>query len=143
MPQLRLEWDERKNTTNVWPDFRALLTAQIGDSLGHYRALEGDFATMKQLPCNLDRGYAVLGVMLGKGLLTAHQATVAFADWQEARHAEFADRNVWGLYNAVTEGLKKGPAAETLTRHAEAHDFFVGSFGRFGAPRPAIEASVS
>lgn len=113
----------RKNTTNVWPDFRALVSAQIGESLGHYRSLEADFGAMKEIPCTLERGYAFLGVMQGRDLLTPNQATVAFGDWRAPRHAEFGERNVWGLYNAITEGLKKGPAARTIERHASAHDY--------------------
>jgi len=50
---------------------------------------------------------------------------VAFADWRTPRHEEFSDRNVWGLYNAVTEGLKKGAPGRTIERHGAAHDFFV------------------
>lgn len=131
----------RKNTTNVWPDFRDLLRAQVDASLGHYRAIEGDFSRMKEIAVTVDRGYAMLGVMQGRGLLTPTQATVAFGDWREPRHAEFGERNVWGLYNAVTEGLKKGPAAESITRHAEAHDFFSASFDQMArAQRPALVA---
>jgi len=122
----------RKNTTNVWPDFRALVSAQIRDGLGHYRALEADFASMKEIPCTLERGYAFLGVMQGRDLLTPHQATVAFSDWREPRHAEFGERNVWGLYNALTEGLKKGPAARTIERHASVHEYLSENLVRLG-----------
>ena len=115
----------RKNTKNVWADFRRMVAAQLQGALGHYAQMEKDTALMKAMPCHLDRGFAVLGVALGKGLLTPTQATVAYGDWRKPRHEEFSDRNVWSLYNAVTEGLKKGAPARLLDRHAAANDFFM------------------
>jgi hypothetical protein len=114
----------RKNTTNVWRDFQALIRAQIADALSHYTDVTVACDAMKETPCETERGYAALGVMQGRGLLSAQQATVAFGDWRTPRHEAFANRDVWGLYNAVTEGLKKGPPAKLLDRHATAHDFF-------------------
>jgi hypothetical protein len=115
----------RKNTVNVWADFRALLGTQIAGALGHYEAVNRDADRMREIPCDLRRGYSLLGVALGEGVLTATQASVAFEDWTTPRHAEFSDRNVWSLYNAATEGLKKGAPATRLNRQARAHDFFI------------------
>jgi hypothetical protein len=128
----------RKNTVNVWPDFRNLLRAQISDALPQYRKLESDFGRMKEIPCSIDRGFSVLGMMVGHELLTAQQASVAFGDWREPRHGEFGERNVWGLYNAVTEGLKKGGAGSVLTRHSAAHDWILTE----AVPRLARKAQV-
>ncbi len=114
----------RKNTTNVWADFRQLVEAQVATALGHYDSIQVDIQKLKEIPCNVRRGYSFLGVMLGEGLLTPTQATVAFQDWTTPRHQAFSERNLWALYNAVTEGLKKGAPARTLDRHAKAHDFF-------------------
>ena len=115
----------RKNTVNVWPDFRRLVGEQVLTALDCYETLNKQTLAMKAKPCHKDRGYALLGVAMGKGLLTPHQASVAFGDWETPRYEAFADRNVWGLYNAVTEGLKKGAPATVLDRHAAAHDWFV------------------
>ena len=130
----------RKNTVNVYEDFRALLRTQIAGALPSYRSLESGFDAMRETSITLERGYAVLGVMVGRELLTPNQASVAFGDWRTPRHAEFGDRNVWGLYNAVTEGLKKGGAGRVLDRHASAHDFVIESLpllGRKASTRPA------
>lgn len=115
----------RKNTLNVWVDFRRLVAEQMRNALGHYEKMQRDTALMKATPCHEQRGYAILGVALGQGLLTPTQATVAYGDWRKPRHEEFSGRNVWSLYNAVTEGLKKGAPARIMDRHAAAHDFFM------------------
>jgi hypothetical protein len=116
----------RKNTKNVWADFRRMISAQLQNALGHYEKMEKDTKLMKAVPCHEQRGFALLGVALGEGLLTSTQATVAYGDWRKPRHEEFSERTMWSLYNCVTEGLKKGAPARLLDRHAAAHDWFLG-----------------
>lgn len=128
----------RKNTVNVWRDFVSMIDEQIHRSVDHYKTVTAECDAMKALPCSLDRGFAFLGVMQGRKLLSPTQATVAFGDWIEPRHEDFADRNAWSLYNCVTEGLKKGAAAQTMQRHAQAHNFFQGEvLARAVATRPS------
>lgn len=117
----------RKNTTNVWDDFKSLIRAQIATAGDAYTTMQVDMQALKAVPCNKRRGYAMLGVMLGEGVLKPQQATVAYEDWDAPRHDEFGDRNLWGLYNAVTEGLKRGSARDVIDRYTSAHDWFVGT----------------
>src|SRR5574341_1149362 len=91
----------RKNTVNVLADFERMLVQQVAASMLHYDAMQKDIASMKAKPCELARGFELLGRAYGEGLLTDRQARVAFEDWREPRHPEFADRNLWGLYNAT------------------------------------------
>lgn len=116
----------RKNTKNVERDFRGLVSRHVTEALPIYEATKKDNDAMKGLPCNERRGYALLGVAMGEGVLTPTQASIAFGDWKEPRHEDFADRNLWSLYNCVTEGLKKGAPAQRLDRQAKAHDWFMG-----------------
>lgn len=124
----------RKNTVNVWADFRALVASQVAKSLGHYEAVNAECDALRAIPCSERRGYSMLGIALGEGVVTPTQATVAFEDWKRPRHEDFADRNLYSLYNCVTEGLKKGAPARILDRHARAHAFFTEMQG---APRRA------
>jgi len=133
----------RKNTTNVWDDFKALVAAQVAGALGHHSNMQADVAKLKATACNMRRGYSFLGVMQGEGLLTPTQATVAFGDWTTPRHEEFADRNMWGLYNAITEGLKKGAPARTINRHAGAHSFMLSMCKDARPSRPSAPTEPS
>lgn len=123
----------RKNTTNVWDDFKDLIRTQVRCSLDAFNSMTVDIEALKAVPCNLRRGYAILGVLLGEGILKPQQATVAFGDWEKPRHEEFANRNLWGLYNAVTEGLKRGGAGSVIDRHVDAHHWFKAEMGRLAA----------
>lgn len=114
----------RKNTTNVWIDFQNLLTTQVTSAMDHYRLVEAENTKMKEIECVERRGYELLGIALGEGVLTPTQATVALGDWKEPRHEEFAARTLWSLYNCFTEGLKKGAPGHMLDRHVQAHAFF-------------------
>ena len=114
----------RKNTVNVWGDFRNLMFDQLDGAMGQYKALQADTAKMKMDPCSERDGHAILGIAQGEGILTPTQASVAHGDWSKPRHEEFSDRNAWSLYNAVTEGLKKGAPGHIMDRHGRAHDFF-------------------
>ncbi len=116
----------RKNTTNVWTDFRNLVTAQVGDSQAHYETMQWETHGMKSVSVSQERGHELLGRALGNRILTPTQATVAFGDWRAARHEEFAPRNLWSLYNCITEGLKKGRPSAIMDRYAAAHDFMNG-----------------
>jgi len=113
----------RKNTVNVWEDFRSLVNAQVMASQEHYETMQWETHAMKRVPVSEERGHELLGRALGAKVLTPTQATVAFQDWREARHEEFAPRNLWSLYNCITEGLKRGRPATIMDRYAGAHDF--------------------
>ena len=114
----------KKNKTNVWRDYTNLIGEAVLQSAGAFESMQRYTAQLKSEACNERRGFACLGVMLGEEAILPQQATVAFADWKDARHDEFGDRNFWGLYNAVTEGLKKGAPGRTIDRHVQAHGWF-------------------
>lgn len=115
----------RKNTVNVWIDFQAMIAAQLDQALSHYKRIEDQETMLKGKPCNNRRGYAMLGVALGEGLLSSTQASVAYGDWRKPRYPDFEGRNLWSLYNCMTEGLKKGTPGRLLDRHTKAHDFVI------------------
>lgn len=115
----------RRNTTNVWRDFRSLVTDQVKGALKHYGNMKADIEAMKMQGCSEKHGFAWLGIAMGRELLTPTQATIAFEDWKTPRYPDFSERNIWSLYNCITEGLKKGPAGLTIDRHAEAHGFMM------------------
>jgi hypothetical protein len=114
----------RKNTVNVWSDFQSLVCHQVQSSVVHFEAVQAQTVEMKAIPVGQDRGYELLGRAVGEKVLTPTQATVAFQDWREPRYEDFAPRNMWSLYNCVTEGLKKGQPAKIMERHTRAHGFF-------------------
>lgn len=115
----------RKNTTHAWRDYQELVKKHVGTLMNRFKATRAECAKLEEIPCDLNRGFATLGVAMGTGILSPTQATVAFKDWKTPQHEDFSDRNLWSLYNCATEGLKKGAVAATIDRHANAHGFFM------------------
>ena len=113
----------RKNTVNVWEDFCRLIEEQAKNALGHYKVIRAENDALKEVDCGLTRGFEILGVAMGNGVLTPTQATVAFGDWKTPRYEDFAERNLYSLYQCVTEGLKKGGPGLLIDRHVKAHAF--------------------
>lgn len=115
----------RKNTTHQWSDFREIVYRQVENMQGGFNRMQIAANSFKGIPCNIDRGFAFLGVARGRGLLTANQYSTALGDWQEPRHEDFADRNLWSLYNCGNEGLKKGDVGSVLGRHVGWHSYML------------------
>lgn len=136
----------RKNTINVWSDFRSLMTAAVADIMPSYQRVSDAAELLRTVPVNERRGAALIGVARYEGLLTATQETVAMGDWRNARHAEFATRDLFSLYNAGTEGLKKGAFDNAGERHAGWHAFmmdFARTEGARISARPALVSAPS
>jgi len=76
---------------------------------------------MKAWDLTDDDAYKLTGLLYGRGILTPRQIPVVKREWQDPSHAEFADRNAWSFYNAVTEALKTSPPHRIMERHIALH----------------------
>jgi hypothetical protein len=122
----------RKNTTNTYADFRERAVEAVLAADGAHKRLQEDMELMRSIPVPTVRGAEIMGHALYDGVLAPQQAIVAMQAWKDAPHAEFQPRNLWSVYNAFTEGLKKGPAGSIIDRHARAHDFILDVAGAVG-----------
>jgi len=122
----------RKNTTNVYRDYRTMLTVQIEEAMQAYRALNHELDAWKQRELTEREGYQLLGVAMGKArVLSAQQGSIALKDWETPRHEEFAERTAYNLYQCMTEGLKKGAPGRMAERHLAARAFMQGEVARY------------
>ena len=60
----------RKNTVNVWRDFQHLLIMQLNRAFDYYKTIEEVTAGMKAKMCSMRRGFSMLGIAQGEGILT-------------------------------------------------------------------------
>jgi len=112
-----------KHTTNVWERVLALAAQQIRGAGLSYRIIHAELEVTKTISVKQDEGYEFLGRALGHQIIAPLQSVVAFQDWREPRHEEFGERTLYSLYNAVTEGLKKGAVTNAVGRHTGWHDY--------------------
>ena len=115
----------RKHTKNAWEDLERMVDEAICRAIdpetGHRRKARMD--RLKEEVCNTTKGYGILGKAVGQGVLTPTQANVAFREWTDPSHLAFVPRTEWSLYNAGTEGLKKGAVSSVIDRHTAWDDF--------------------
>tara|TARA_R100000808_G_C2141273_1_gene149057 strand:- start:977 stop:1825 length:849 start_codon:yes stop_codon:yes gene_type:complete len=130
----------RKHTLNAEGDVKSKIGAVLQRSEVVYQRIGRECEAMKGIGVDLNRGYELIGIAGGHGVITSHQQNIVYRDWRTPRHEDFAERNLWSLYNCFTEGLKKGPAGGIMDRHAEAHQFFRGLIGH--VPEP-VQISVN
>lgn len=114
----------RRNTRYVEQDFEELIEMQFNQATGLFEQLKQSFEIYKQVEVDKDTGFEMLGLMMGRKLLSPTQATIAFDDWTTPRHVEFADPTMYSLYNCVTEALKKSAPGKIIDKHVAAHEFF-------------------
>jgi hypothetical protein len=113
----------RKQTKNGWYDLCDLVSTGVGSFQEAYAQTSRQLEAMKDVGVNQDEGYRLLGLARGRKLLTPTQANVAFKDWETPRHDEFKPRNLYSLYNCMTEGLKRGAVANVTERHTATHAY--------------------
>ena len=97
---------------------------ELDNALEGYYETERDLKSWDMVQLSEDNGYRELGLLQGRKLLTPNQASVVYDAWKKPEHEEQAERNLANLYQAVTVGLKKGPAATIPERHIAAHSHF-------------------
>jgi len=114
----------RRNTKNCWRDFTVMLDEALMATWADFDAMCGDFQVLEAIDCDTQRGYELLGRFVGEGNVPWSQARKAMLAWQTPPHQEFAARNLYTLYQAVTEALKSGSVSDTFHRHANTHSFF-------------------
>lgn len=117
----------RQHRGDAFAAFRRMFRRQMESAVDTHQALTADFDALRQVEITQDRGYELIGRAIGHDILKPTQANIAVRDWQTPRHDvdAFRERTLYALYQCFTEGLKKGPAATVLDRHANAHDFFL------------------
>jgi len=115
----------RTHSGNAMRDLRRLfveaLESCVEDATIHATQIEG----WKDYPCEQDLGYKVIGLMRGRGLLTPRMTQNMFHEWQKPAQQAFEPRNVWSLYNAATESIKKVSPQRALKTYSGVHKFFL------------------
>jgi hypothetical protein len=113
----------RKHTSNVLEDLDGLILKAAAKALPDYDALAKDIDSFRGIEITDEQAFAALGVLAGRKVITPTQFNAAMNYWLDAPYDEHATRDVYGLYQAVTGGLRKAPPQKTLEAHVQANAF--------------------
>tara|TARA_R110002050_G_scaffold174854_2_gene307743 strand:- start:3231 stop:4109 length:879 start_codon:yes stop_codon:yes gene_type:complete len=120
----------RKHTRNVFTDIEDIINRTVGSSEEQFDLLTANRQEMKEISVDRNRGYELLGLAYGQGVVTPHQYTTAVNEWRTPTFAgAFEEEDLWSLYNAITFGLKKGAVSEVVKRYTNAHSWATNLMG--------------
>jgi hypothetical protein len=112
---------QRKHTGDVLADVERMIAESMEIAPMRHRSIHDDAETMKEHDVNDDEAYALLGMAYGRSILRPRQLLGAREAWKTPPQDDFKDRNLWSLYNAMTEALKSASPKHVLESHSRAH----------------------
>jgi hypothetical protein len=126
---------QRKHTKNVMRDIHDLCDGAVQSGVVAARSLADLWQQMRLYTVDLDRGYEIMGRALGHDVIKPQQITLAMDAWNEDLHG--FGRSLYGVYQAFTEGCKRGAPALMIDRLTDVNDFMIAELerARGGAPR--------
>ena len=111
----------RKHTGDVLEDVQKMISNSMSIAPMRHRDLLRDAESMKDFDLNDDEAWSILGMGYGRGILRPRQLLASKEAWLKPPQKEFEDRNLWSLYNSMTEALKSSSARDVLESHSKAH----------------------
>jgi len=112
---------QRKHTKNVLQDIQDLCDTAVRGSVQAHKSLTDLWHQMRLIDVDEDRGYEIMGRALGHDVIKPQQVTLAMDAWRENLHG--FGRNMYGVYQAFTEGCKRGVPAQVVDRLTDVHQF--------------------
>jgi len=116
----------RKHTRNAYRDIEREIANTVNNWEGSHKKVVAQMAKLKEIAITEPRGAELIGLAQYKGFLKSTAANVARQDWKKARHAAFAERNLFSLYNCFTQGTKSGDPTKMIDRQILVDTFFQG-----------------
>jgi hypothetical protein len=96
----------RKHTTEILADLPGLMTGAIGKLALKWDTQNKIVEMYKNTDVSTTQGYDLLVQCAKQEVFPRTQLMDVVEEWEAPRHPEFKDRNLWSLFNAVTENLK-------------------------------------
>jgi len=118
----------RKHTTNVFDDLDPMLRRVARQAAGDFEVSMLHNEQMSEIEMTQEEMWAFVGVARGRKVLKPQQANVVYREIESPSVEDHAVNNVFGLYNAHTQGMKLGPAGDLITRHHKLHRYFEKEF---------------
>lgn len=96
----------RKHTTEILVDLPDLMTGAIAKLADKWNTQEAIVAKYKETGITITEGNDLLVKCARAEVFPRSQFMDVADEWATPRHPEFNDRNLWSLFNCVTEHLK-------------------------------------
>lgn len=111
----------RRHTPKVWEDLHDMIEAALPEAEKNFTDIVADSELLKTVEISDTEAYEHLGVLFGEGVLKPRQLSAALKHWQNPPQREFAEPNMWSLYNAANAALKTARPDRILEQHIDLH----------------------
>jgi len=111
----------RKHTVNVLEDLDKLFRQASLEARTHYDQLSADLSSFRSVPIDEELGFANLGILVGRKLITSSVFNEAARYWRKPLHDEHTNRDLYSWYQAVNHGIKKAPPRLSLEAYSGLH----------------------
>jgi len=133
----------RKHTVNIVSDFADILDTGMTAIPLTFEKMNADYKIMKEVPVDERRGAEILGRNVYDKVLKPQQHSKAMEAWRGNLN-DFG-RSMWGVYNAATEGAKRGAANTVMSNRIKLHDWFCDellTMGHTPASRSPLQTAL-
>jgi hypothetical protein len=96
----------RKHTVNGMKAFGAAIGSAVASLTSFKETEAARIRRLGEMDLTPEAASHVILTAYRRGIISALQLPKVCAEWEEPRHAEFAPRTAWSLFNAFTEVLK-------------------------------------
>lgn len=122
---------QRKHTLNMHGDLQQMIGEGVDAAAVAHQYLNQRWEQMREVELSLDDGFSLHGIALGHDAVKPQQVTRAMESWAN----EFAPdekvkddlpqhgRTLYGFYQSLTEGAKRGAANKAMQRHVQIDKF--------------------
>lgn len=120
-----------KHTPNVWESVVTMVIMRVRECAGDYLRGVQFQEHMKEIPLELERGYEIMGLARGRGVLTPTQMNIALDDWRKLNDSKDEEHpfrayreSAYALYQSFTHGLKHGNVMRKIDQYTGASALF-------------------
>ncbi|MAE83573.1 MAG: hypothetical protein CMB80_12595 [Flammeovirgaceae bacterium] len=118
----------KKHTKNGWDAIRYATMMALAQAPQVFERMCAEAEDMKSVTINVDRGFEMLGLLRGHGVLKPVQLSKAFEEWVDPSY-KHPKNSLWGLYNSCTEALKlESDPTQAMARRLALHTMFTKQF---------------
>ena len=104
----------RKHTGDVLGDIEEMISSTLELAPMKHRDIIADSTLMKEYDMTSDQAFSIFGMAYGRGILRPRQLLRAKNAWEKPPQEDFEDRNLWSVYNAITEALKSSSPRDVM-----------------------------
>jgi len=117
----------RKHTGELMmKDLEDSIVRSVYAATGNYQQIQFDRDRLMQVEIDPKNAHHLMMLMFFKHeIISPTQLRDVYTNWEHPPHPEFEPRNLWSLYNAVNEPMKRNRAEILIEKHVKLHEVMV------------------